>query len=180
MSAPNGSGTLALCSTLLPDTLPALCPGQTPRPPTSCWPGPQSGLLGVLGTCYAWYPLWLRSGFLFPFLDEETDSMRIDHPREAGVGGGVSLGSCKEAAVAADFPFWAMRLQNPSSGWTGWLGVGGAWVRILGSGFDCGRAQGGEPFLGLLFPSPGWLSRPDCWLEWRWLRTTPRPWVGPL
>lgn len=77
--------------------------------------------------------------------------MRIDHPGE----GGGSWGTCREAAAAADFPFWAVRLQNLSPGWTGWLGVGGGWVRILGSGFECGRAQGGEPFLGLLLPLPG-------------------------
>ena len=33
-----------------PDALPIFRPGQTPRAPTRCWPGPNSGLLGVLGT----------------------------------------------------------------------------------------------------------------------------------
>lgn len=113
----------------------------------------------------AWTPVW-APGYtghllcLVPFVAEvrisvffprqETDSVRIDHPGE----GCACRGSCREAAAAADFPFWAVRLQNPSPGWTGWLGVGGAWVRILRSGFECGRAQGGEPFLGLLFLWP--------------------------
>lgn len=39
-----------------PDAFPIFHPGQTPRAPTCCWPGPNSGLRGVLGTYYAWHP----------------------------------------------------------------------------------------------------------------------------
>lgn len=88
--------------------------------------------------------------------------MKTDHPGE----GGGSWGTCREAAAATDFPFWAVRLQNPSPG-QGSSVLGEDGLGFWGPGLSVGGHRAVSHF---------WVScclcrvncRPDCWLEWRW------------